>query len=269
MKENMEQNTTNTCSTPEPSRRYVQWRDEDVGLLLSDLEQPGHYGKWKENKSGYSKRVAEQVFKNVMYHEAIKFKVRWLESRFNRWHEQLTSPHVVQDENAVNNIREKMIKEFPYYDRCKPIFSSFTVDFPAVQHPIAPAEHMYKSDSNELSTVLKPEPIHITAETPDITFSYQQQTEPFGNKRFLDATESLVNKKKKYSIKSAINSDLSEERRIRMLEMELELKKMDHHERMQEMKLEQLRLEIELQKLKRDIQPCIQHTSSMTNTASD
>jgi hypothetical protein len=36
------------------------------------------------------------------------------------------------------------------------------------------------------------------------------------------------------------------------MELELELKKMNHQERMQEMKLEQLRLEIELQKLKRD-----------------
>lgn len=45
-----------------------------------------------------------------------------------------------------------------------------------------------------------------------------------------------------------------------MMEFELELKKMDHQERMQEMKLEQLRLEIELQKLKRDT-PRI-HTST-------
>lgn len=90
-------------STPEPSRRYVQWKEEDIRLLLSDLEQPGHYGKWKENKSGYSKRVAEQVFKNVMYHEAIKFKVRWLEGRFKIWNENLTS--VEADEAATNNVR--------------------------------------------------------------------------------------------------------------------------------------------------------------------
>jgi hypothetical protein len=96
-----------TTSTPEPSRRYVQWKEDDVGLLLSDLEQPGHYSKWKENKSGFSKRVAEQVFKNVMYHEAIKFKVRWLESRFKLWNQQLTSPEVEHDESAINNIRGK------------------------------------------------------------------------------------------------------------------------------------------------------------------
>lgn len=44
----------------------------------------------------------------------------------------------------------------------------------------------------------------------------------------------------------------TEEKRLRTMELELELKKMNHQERMQEMKLEQLRLEIELQKLKRD-----------------
>ncbi len=106
--------------TPEPSRRYVQWKEEDVGLLLSDLEQPGHYEKWKENKSGFSKRVAEQVFKNVMYHEAIKFKVRWLESRFKIWNEQLTSPEVINDELAIKNIRgnfgkKKKFKNFLFY----------------------------------------------------------------------------------------------------------------------------------------------------------
>jgi hypothetical protein len=42
-----------------------------------------------------------------------------------------------------------------------------------------------------------------------------------------------------------------EDRKIRLMELELEGKKMDHEERMQHMKLEQLRLEIELQKLKR------------------
>lgn len=54
---------------------------------------------------------------------------------------------------------------------------------------------------------------------------------------------------------------MTEERKVKMMELELELKKMDHQERMQEMKLEQLRLEIELQKLKRDtpIAPTIQN----------
>lgn len=45
---------------------------------------------------------------------------------------------------------------------------------------------------------------------------------------------------------------ITEERKVKIMELELELKKMNHQERMQEMKLEQLRLEIELQKLKRD-----------------
>jgi hypothetical protein len=108
MTESVEPSLPTVSSTPEPSRRYVQWKEEDVGLLLSDLEQPGHYGKWKENKSGYSKRVAEQVFKNVMYHEAIKFKVRWLEARFKIWNENLTSAE--PDETAINNVRGKPLK---------------------------------------------------------------------------------------------------------------------------------------------------------------
>lgn len=102
-------------ATPEPSRRYVQWKEDDVGLLLTDLEQPGHYAKWKENKSGFSKRVAEQVFKNVMYHEAIKFKVRWLESRFKLWNQQLTTPELKQDELSIVNIRGKKRKRKKSY----------------------------------------------------------------------------------------------------------------------------------------------------------
>jgi hypothetical protein len=95
-------------STPEASRRYMQWKEEDVGLLLADLEQPGHYERWKQNKSGYSKRVAEEVFKSAMYHEAIKFKVRWLESRFKNWHQKMTAPDVVDDQQAQANTRGKI-----------------------------------------------------------------------------------------------------------------------------------------------------------------
>ncbi|KAI8376679.1 hypothetical protein EDC96DRAFT_281900 [Choanephora cucurbitarum] len=258
----MEQEIT----TPEPSRRYVQWRDEDVGLLLSDLEQPGHYGKWKENKSGYSKRVAEQVFKSVMYHEAIKFKVRWLESRFHRWHEQLTDPKINQDENAINNIREKMMKEFPYYDRCKPIFSQHDspMDSPAVQHHVAPAEYTPTSDTNR-SITMKPESMHVSAEPVHLdTLAYPISIDS-NSKRSLEPTDMSAIKKKKHFAKSAFISDVADEKRIKVLEMELELKKMDHHERMQEMKLEQLRLEIELQKLKRDIPLCTQHTNTTTD----
>jgi hypothetical protein len=59
---------------------------------------------------------------------------------------------------------EKMFKEFPYYDRCKPIFDSSSLsDSPAVQQDIAPAEHAdnpLKSSQNELN-ILKPEPTHM------------------------------------------------------------------------------------------------------------
>lgn len=92
----------NVSPTPEPSRKYIQWKEEDIGLLLTDLEQPGHYGKWRENKSGYSKRAAEQIFNNSVNHETIKFKIRWLESRFQRWHEQMTSPNA--DQQAIRGI---------------------------------------------------------------------------------------------------------------------------------------------------------------------
>lgn len=51
------------------------------------------------------------------------------------------------------------------------------------------------------------------------------------------------------------------------MEIELELKKMDHQERMQEMKLEQLRLEIELQKLKRDTPFTKSSSSTIMNTS--
>lgn len=47
-------------------------------------------------------------------------------------------------------------------------------------------------------------------------------------------------------------SSMTPDYNLKIMEMELECKKMDHQERMQEMKLEQLKLEIELQKLKRD-----------------
>lgn len=53
-------------------------------------------------------------------------------------------------------------------------------------------------------------------------------------------------------LKIKLNSESSEEYALRLKEIELEYKKMDHQERMQHMKLEQLKLEIELEKLKRD-----------------
>lgn len=107
---NSSSNRIETSPTPAPSgannnRRYIQWGEDDIALLLGDLELPNHYMKWKENKSGYSKRVGEEVFKNAMNHETIKFKVRWLESRFKHWHKELTAPGIEQDEAAKNVIR--------------------------------------------------------------------------------------------------------------------------------------------------------------------
>ncbi|KAG2192728.1 hypothetical protein INT47_006445 [Mucor saturninus] len=231
-------------STPEPSRRYVQWKEDDVGLLLTDLEQVGHYAKWKENKSGYSKRVAEQVFKNVMYHEAIKFKVRWLESRFKLWQHQLT----LQDEATL---REKLDKEFPYYDRCKPIFTALTVvDSPVQVNPPAlttdeealmeedmkrePSDSSaIKATGSPLSEMVVNNPIPYTAKKRKSNPAEKSS----GSECIIYGTQGMTKDK------------------VKIMELELELKKMDHQERMQEMKLEQLRLEIELQRLKRDTPP--------------
>lgn len=64
---------------------------------------------------------------------------------------------------------EKMFKEFPYYDRCKPIFnSSPPTNSPVAQQDIAPAEHVdnsHRSSQNE-STSLKPEPSHTNISPP-------------------------------------------------------------------------------------------------------
>ncbi|KAI8641953.1 hypothetical protein BD408DRAFT_443934 [Parasitella parasitica] len=288
-------------SAPEPSRRYIQWKEEDIKLLLDDLELPGSYSKWRENKSGYSKRVGEQIFNNAMNHEAIKFKVRWLESRFKRWNEQLTSPDVENDQVAINELRVKMFKEFPYYDRCKPIFASSFTDSPSVHQNIAPAEHVdstHKSNEDEMP-ILKPEPFHMInsasppgrSETPYPTPLPAQQQEytdlrhATTSKRSTAAPDSSYKKRRQnqhtlakivagcqptsslQSLNSGHNArytlnDHSDESRLTLVNVELELKKMDHQERMQEMKLEQLRLEIELEKLKRGTRfatssPCI------------
>ncbi|CAO3627788.1 unnamed protein product [Mucor fragilis] len=309
-------------STPEPSRRYIQWKEEDIGLLLKDLEQPGHYNKWKENKSGYSKRVGEQIFKNNMNHEAIKFKVRWLESRFKRWDEQLTTPDVENDQILSNEIREKMFKEFPYYDRCKPIFnSSPPTNSPVAQQDIAPAEHVdnsHRSSQNE-STSLKPEPSHTNISPPSrmetphphqsrVTQQHQlphqgvEEEEHGGhrpifvdnNKRFVGGNAPESSQKKRRSNQQSLarpiavyqpapslqplnnhhisryrlgDNSVSDDSRVKSMEIELELKKMDHQERMQEMKLEQLRLEIELQKLKRDTPFAKASSSTIMNTS--
>ncbi|KAL9552106.1 hypothetical protein MBANPS3_003946 [Mucor bainieri] len=309
-------------STPEPSRRYIQWKEEDIGLLLKDLEQPGHYNKWKENKSGYSKRVGEQIFKNNMNHEAIKFKVRWLESRFKRWDEQLTSPGVEDDQALSNEIREKMYKEFPYYDRCKPIFSSSTsTDSPVAQQDTAPAEHVdnpHRSSQNEL-TSLNPEPSYVSnssssrMETPhpqpsrptqqhQLLHQGVEEEESAGlgpmfidnNKRFVGGNAPESSQKKRRSNQQSVarpiavyqpapslqplnnhhisryrlgDNSVPDDSRVKSMEIELELKKMDHQERMQEMKLEQLRLEIELQKLKRDTPFAPAASSNTMNTS--
>ncbi|KAI8971585.1 hypothetical protein BDF20DRAFT_885181 [Mycotypha africana] len=113
---------TQVHPTPKVARNYTIWNERDIDLLLSELEKPGAYKQWKENKSSFAKGITGQEFSNPMNQEAIKFKIRWLESRFKSWHEQLT---LTQQKPAVHAaLREKMMKEFPYYDRCKPILGS-------------------------------------------------------------------------------------------------------------------------------------------------
>lgn len=239
-------------ATPEPSRRYIQWKEEDIGLLLKDLEQPGHYVKWKENKSGYSKRVGEQIFKNNMGHEAIKFKVRWLESRFKKWNEQLTAPGVEGNQDLTNKIREKMFKEFPYYDRCKPIFSpSSSTDFSVAQQDSAPAEHVEVEEGaseGRRSTLLDNNKRSVGGNAPE-----SSQKKKRSNQQSL-ARPIAVYQPPPFlqPLNNPHAPSVPVDSRVKSMEVELELKKMDHQERMQQMKLEQLKLEIELQKLKRD-----------------
>ncbi|KAI8982651.1 hypothetical protein BDB01DRAFT_793595 [Pilobolus umbonatus] len=281
--------------TTESSRRYVQWKEEDVGLLLNDLEQPGHYTKWKENKSGYSKRVAEAVFKNVMYHEAIKFKVRWLESRYKRWYQQLTALEGEEDKSLLSITREKMNKEFPYYDRCRPIFErkmGLSSMIPVMQHatPSSSNNSTHNEDilSHPSSPTFKQESILSTSEsildkaTRSLLVVENKNDNNTMNTVHHDATPYDTNNKKNrppgilstapdtnFSLKRKriaqnnthptyqpqpsyrITDNIQEDRRLKLMTLELESKKMEHEERMQEMKLEQLRLEIELQKLKR------------------
>ncbi|KAI8880275.1 hypothetical protein K501DRAFT_325113 [Backusella circina FSU 941] len=263
--------------TPEASRRYMQWKEEDVGLLLSDLEQAGHYDKWKQNKSGYSKRVAEEVFANAMYHEAIKFKVRWLESRFRNWHHKLTAPDIIHNEQAIADTRGKMSKEFPYYDRCKDVFDPNTSTSPHVL-PVDESDSSRRTsplmDSKMGSFDMTQEPSSPILDTPKPeAISSPEKRVPIGSSIITTTantkSEFLALKKRKIQpyTTSQITTSTSvqppllqqqqhsmdkmiEDRRIRLMEMELEEKKMKHEERMQQMKLEQLRLEIELQKLK-------------------
>ncbi|KAI9487679.1 MAG: hypothetical protein EXX96DRAFT_554195 [Benjaminiella poitrasii] len=295
----LDSRTSIDSSTPEPSRRYVQWKDEDVRLLLADLEQPGHYEKWKENKSGYSKRVGEQVFSNNMNHEAIKFKIRWLESRFKLWNEKLMSSEVKENTTAIDSIREKMLKEFPYYDRCKPVFeyTPSLADSSTVTPVRTPS--LGQMDITHLSNhePTPPKPEHLSQEPVDpsspilntLSSQHYQQQEEYQeprresyniNKRPSSSSTTIISSDSSYkrsktslvSVRSILeehdidhnnmNNDLMpRETRLKILEIELELKKMDHQERMQEMKLEQLRLEIELQKLK-----CDTSNSTILNT---
>ncbi|CAO0795537.1 unnamed protein product [Mucor circinelloides] len=262
---------------------------------------------------------------NNMNHEAIKFKVRWLESRFKRWDDQLTSPDVKDDQVLSNEIREKMFKEFPYYDRCKPIFSSSPfANSPAVQQDNAPAEHVdnpHRSSQNEL-TSLKSEPSHMSASPPsriETPHPHPSRTNPHyqlphqeveeeengghkpmfidnnnNNKRFVGGSAPESSQKKRRSNQQSLarpiavyqpapslqplnnhhisryrlgDNSVSDDSRVKSMEIELELKKMDHQERMQEMKLEQLRLEIELQKLKRDTPFTKSSSSTIMNTS--
>ncbi|KAI9018512.1 hypothetical protein CLU79DRAFT_760656 [Phycomyces nitens] len=254
----------------EVARRYVQWRDEDVGLLLADLEQPGHYEKWKENKSSYSKRVANEVFSKVMYHEAIKFKVRWLESRFRRLDEQLRA---VTNEQSKADMKNKLLKEFKYYDRCKNIFSANPIDIGDADDSSSKPETDADSSSNSstsnidqltpftlpfgapsetVETIPPSDPMMANTPVPNSQTTTRQST-PYGiihpesSKNQTEPSHSIPSKRKK-SQRSVEN--MEEERRLKYVELELESKRMEHDERMQGMKLEQLRLEIELQKLK-------------------
>ncbi|OAD73032.1 hypothetical protein PHYBLDRAFT_169291 [Phycomyces blakesleeanus NRRL 1555(-)] len=247
----------------EVARRYVQWRDEDVGLLLTDLEQPGHYEKWKENKSSYSKRVADEVFSKLMYHEAIKFKVRWLESRFRRLDDQLRA---ITNEQTRADTKSKLLKEFRYYDRCKNIFSVDSTDTgdadDSSSKPETDAEKTtqlttsftlpFGVPSETVETIPTSDPMMVNTPVPNSQATTRQST-PYGiihpetSRTQLNTSHAVPSKRKK-SQRSVEN--MEEERRLKYVELELESKRMEHDERMQGMKLEQLRLEIELQKLK-------------------
>ncbi|KAG0164972.1 hypothetical protein DFQ28_005820 [Apophysomyces sp. BC1034] len=294
----------------EASRRYVQWKDEDVRLLLTDLEQAGHYEKWKANKSGYSKRVAEEVFRNIMYHEAIKFKVRWLESRFRRWEAQLTLPEIQQDGQMKAEIQEKMHKEFPFYDQCKRIFDTSSIPIPSSTTPVvsdavlpttpltttannsttttittttavagAPTPASIENSSTSPPTAVSDQPLpnadtiitpRPTAEperahsvspltsniAPPPPPSSSSSNVPPTTTSILASTDpnTFVSYKKRKAT-HRITDGIAEERRLKVLDMELQVKRMEHEERMQQMKLEQLRLEIELEKLRRSSAP--------------
>lgn len=90
-KKKMQAENNNTPTVTESPRKYMQWKDEDIALLLKDLEKPGNYEKWKENKSVYSKRVSSEVFDNNFNCETIKFKIRWLELRHQYWFDVLSN----------------------------------------------------------------------------------------------------------------------------------------------------------------------------------
>lgn len=85
-----------------------------------------------------------------------------------------------------------MFKEFPYYDRCRPIFTALTVVDSPVQANIAPAviEHI-ESD-------MKPELIHMTNEPSSPTLRITRN--PFAdinNKRMVQNSTFAVIKKRK------------------------------------------------------------------------
>ncbi|KAI8147078.1 hypothetical protein BJV82DRAFT_665175 [Fennellomyces sp. T-0311] len=277
---NTPSSSTTTVETPESgpetqqqqqeftTRRYVQWRDEDVTVLLNDLEKPGHYESWKNNKSGYSKRVAEEVFRNIMYHEAIKFKVRWLEARYKKWEEQLTAPDVIDNEQAKAKLTEKMRKDFTFYDRCKRVFSEdnngddqtqepapeATSPEPKIQHTPSPPTTTNTSPAATVTIPRSsgdtwqavPADVDLMPRAPPATLA----PGPSSTTDHLDKYTPPSPHAKRRKTGHRISDGIAEERQLKVMEMELMAKRMEHEERMQQMKLEQLRLEIELEKIR-------------------
>ncbi|KAI9319450.1 hypothetical protein BX666DRAFT_1926209 [Dichotomocladium elegans] len=296
-----QQNQQLQPQTHEYTRRYIQWKEEDIALLLDDLEKPGHYESWKTNKSGYGKRVAEEVFRDILYQDGIKFKVRWLENRIRKYDQILTIEENQGGEPARLKLLEKIHKEFPFYHRVKRIVESARSSSSSSSSP--PAEQQQQNDTSTSTATAHPQLSHSasssssstqshdfsqtatsscvhaadkeTAETPSPqraeynagplqVIQSNGTTQPATAGPSASSPIATLNQtnaphnsyilsggiSKRRKIAHRVSDDLTRDRQIRMMELELESKKMDHDERMQQMKLEQLRLEIELEKIR-------------------
>ncbi|KAI8374488.1 uncharacterized protein BYT42DRAFT_406606 [Radiomyces spectabilis] len=150
----------------------------------------------------------------------------------------------------------EMQKEFPYYDRCKDIFLPNRTTTPTILPP--PAPRLFGNTETAVSGPESSTPHPSTSYETDIpTMDHRDTVSPEPSSSSLlpslpNPSTTTVNtfKKRRISQGNGNSSMPVEETKLRVLEMELEVKKMEHEERMQEMKLEQLRLEIEMQKLK-------------------